>query len=564
MRYRLRGGLVCYLTSITMKTKASIIIVFLWVFQILIIHGTTQAVINYIHPVEFTQPFYYTSLSKYSNQTSALSGNDITESLSPLFLACAPDPPSEYISNVTIGTINQTSGYSATGYKDFTSQTISLQIGVNITATITVTNPKVTDQILIWVDWNKDGDFDDAGENVYSSSSSFNSPHITTSFTPPAGAAIGSTRMRIRLHDQACGPNATPCGNSSWGEVEDYTINVLCIPTAAPIIGNISPSTCTLATGSVVLNGLPATGSWTLTRTPGGTTTTGTGTSSTMTGLAAGTYTYTVTNISGCKSIASANIVINYQPVAAPTGTATQSFNSGSTIANLAATGSGIKWYAGSVCGGDLLPNTLLVNGSHYFASQTINSCESTGRFEVTVTVPPPPTMNVNGNVGANINMCYDATQTITVAGGTTTFVVQHGGSATTIAGQNILYLPGTNVQSGGHMWGYVAPNGPYCVNPSIPTLDTTKDEIPFSSGKSSFKIYPNPTTGSFILELQGDIPEEQISAEVYGMRGEKILSEILIHERKHEFSLYDKPAGVYFIRVITGNKSETAKIIRQ
>jgi len=61
---------------------------------------------------------------------------------------------------------------------------------------------------------------------------------------------------------------------------------------AAPTVGAITQPTCTTATGSVVLSGLPT--NWTLTRSPGSITTTGTGTSTTISGLAAGTYTYTV------------------------------------------------------------------------------------------------------------------------------------------------------------------------------------------------------------------------------------------------------------------------------
>ncbi|MBN2275698.1 MAG: hypothetical protein JXK95_15320, partial [Bacteroidales bacterium] len=61
----------------------------------------------------------------------------------------------------------------------------------------------------------------------------------------------------------------------------------------APTIGTITQPTCAVSTGSVVLSGLPSTGTWTLTRTPGGTTTSGTGTSTTLSGLPTGTYTYT-------------------------------------------------------------------------------------------------------------------------------------------------------------------------------------------------------------------------------------------------------------------------------
>jgi gliding motility-associated-like protein len=83
---------------------------------------------------------------------------------------------------------------------------------------------------------------------------------------------------------------------------------------SAPVVGTITQPTCTMPTGSVVLSGLPATGTWTLTRSPGGVTNTGTGTSSTISGLDAGIYTYTVTNVSGCISVTSSNVVINAQP----------------------------------------------------------------------------------------------------------------------------------------------------------------------------------------------------------------------------------------------------------
>src|SRR5690606_24193830 len=102
----------------------------------------------------------------------------------------------------------------------------------------------------------------------------------------------------------------------------DIVINDAPVTPAAPTVGTITQPTCTVATGSVVLNNLPS-GNWTIN--PGGIT--GTGSSTTITGLAPGTYSYTVTSADGCSSTASADIVINDAPVtpAAPTvGTITQ------------------------------------------------------------------------------------------------------------------------------------------------------------------------------------------------------------------------------------------------
>lgn len=85
------------------------------------------------------------------------------------------------------------------------------------------------------------------------------------------------------------------------------------VPTP-PVPGTITPPTCTVSIGSVVLSGLPATGTWTLTRYPGTINTTGTGTSTTISGLSSGTYNFTVTNSFGCTSSLSGNVIIPVQP----------------------------------------------------------------------------------------------------------------------------------------------------------------------------------------------------------------------------------------------------------
>ncbi|MEY3236886.1 MAG: hypothetical protein RI883_987, partial [Bacteroidota bacterium] len=94
-----------------------------------------------------------------------------------------------------------------------------------------------------------------------------------------------------------------------------------------PIVGLITQPTCLVATGTVALSGLPASGAWTITASPGGATLGNSGTTDNFTGLGAGTYTFTVTDNSGCISVASASAVINAQPstpLAPATGTITQ------------------------------------------------------------------------------------------------------------------------------------------------------------------------------------------------------------------------------------------------
>ena len=105
------------------------------------------------------------------------------------------------------------------------------------------------------------------------------------------------------------------------------------------------------------------------------------------------TTTYWVRSSNGSCVSECYQFTITVNDPAAPTGSTPQTFCAGnnSTVANLAATGTAIKWYAASTGGSALLSTTALVNGTHYYASQTVGGCESTSRFDVTANVVQPP-----------------------------------------------------------------------------------------------------------------------------------------------------------------------------
>ena len=75
----------------------------------------------------------------------------------------------------------------------------------------------------IWVDWNNDGDFFDAGENMWNSGSA-GFQVFSGTITVPASAACGKRRMRVRC-TYAAVPN-DPCNLQLYGEVEDYNLQV--------------------------------------------------------------------------------------------------------------------------------------------------------------------------------------------------------------------------------------------------------------------------------------------------------------------------------------------------
>lgn len=136
-------------------------------------------------------------------------------------------PISERIINFTCGTINNNSTFTNNGYQNFTNLNTNVNFWDNIPFSIDVENLNDADQIIIWIDLNRDGDFNDDGELIFYTLGSFTSPLTGNIFAPDYGYA-GVTRMRVRLHNSSIsfGGNDTPCGNSGYGEVEDYSVTL--------------------------------------------------------------------------------------------------------------------------------------------------------------------------------------------------------------------------------------------------------------------------------------------------------------------------------------------------
>ncbi len=152
----------------------------------------------------------------------------------------------EVIDRFVIGDIDNTSG-SDDGYGDYTNLSTDLNQGDNINFSIYPKwfNSQYDEGYGIWIDYNKDGDFDDSGEQVFTANPSQNTP-VEGSFTVPNDAQ-GETRLRVVMQY-----NAVPssCGSYDYGETEDYTVNIINggdnTPPTAPT--NLSASNITNST----------------------------------------------------------------------------------------------------------------------------------------------------------------------------------------------------------------------------------------------------------------------------------------------------------------------------
>ncbi|MFD2824472.1 GEVED domain-containing protein, partial [Lacinutrix iliipiscaria] len=153
----------------------------------------------------------------------------------------------EYISNVQIGSWNNTSGdgTDGTGYSNFTGVTpTDIEVDTQYTITITPEWPSSTynEGYAVWIDYDRDGTFE-TSERIFQNSAT-NAASVSGNFTVPSGLTAGVTRMRV-LMDDATTPN-DPCDSFDYGEVEDYMINI--------VVGTLSTTDNVLETTQVFPN----------------------------------------------------------------------------------------------------------------------------------------------------------------------------------------------------------------------------------------------------------------------------------------------------------------------
>jgi len=128
----------------------------------------------------------------------------------------------EWIAQVICGDINNSSGWQG-GVVDYTDQSTTIEPGMSEQITIENGNAWAADIVYVWVDWNNNLEFEPGTNEEFQLT---NVGGLGQTFVGDISAPIDETlddehRMRVRM---TYSTPPEPCGNSSYGEVEDYTI----------------------------------------------------------------------------------------------------------------------------------------------------------------------------------------------------------------------------------------------------------------------------------------------------------------------------------------------------
>jgi len=456
----------------------------------------------------------------------------------------------EKIGRVAIGTINNAST-GTTGYENFTALSTSATRGAAQTITITPswTSSAYAEGYAVFVDYNQNGVFTDSGETVFTKAASTATP-ATGSFTIPATATLGATRMRVSMKYNAV---PTSCEAFSYGQVEDYTLNITAgtpdttaptAPTNLTASGTTATATnlsWTASTDNVGVTGYDVYQGATLKATV-------TTTSYTVTGLTAATaYTFSVKAKDAAGNVSASSNVANVT-------------TSSTTITYCASTSSNTNdERIGRVAIGTINNASTGTAGYENFTAISTNAARGSVQ---TITVTPTWTGSTYAE-GYAVWIDYNQNGVFTDAG---ELVFSKAASTVTPASGSFT-VPTTATLGATRMRVSMKYNA---IPSSCETLSygqvedytitiatsAKQNESPIVVERAEIKLYPNPTTS--ILNVTS--VSENASFKVYNVMGQTILADKITNGTIDVSRLTN---GNYIMEISDNGTSTTKRFIK-
>jgi hypothetical protein len=449
----------------------------------------------------------------------------------------ATDNVDEWVDIFTIDSYTNNSG-NDNGYGDFTgASVITLQKTNTYAVSITPDwgGPQYNAYSRVWIDLDHSGSFE-AGELLYDQGTA-NQNVATGNITIPASATVGSTRLRVQLAYQGNGQPNLPavCGTFTWGEVEDYCVE---IADAGPACGysvttSSTEPTCNggndgeLDISHVSGGTAPYTYSWS----PGGST------SATLSNISAGSYSVIITDNASCDT------TINFtlgEPSAVSATTASDDVScDGDTDGSITLTGTGgTPGYEYSIDNGSNYQTsqtfTNLTPGAYPVMVRDANNCT----FSTSLTVGEPNALSYTSNV-TNVVSGGDGAIDITVSGGNSPYNYTWSGPNSYASASE----DPSSLEAGTYTCTVTDANGCVMTTSSIEVYESTAG---IGSNEIQFTVYPNPTNDILNISFVGI---DQITMNIIDNTGRYIMTRMLNNEN-NMIEVGHLASGVYNLQL--------------
>ena len=462
----------------------------------------------------------------------------------------------ELIGRVQVGTINNPST-GGTGYTDFTSISTNLTKGVatTITVTPTWTGSAYPEGYAVFIDYNNDKDFADAGELVWSKAAATTTP-ASGSFTVPATAITGATRLRVSMKYNGI---PTACEAFQYGQVEDYTVNLTAgtpdttapsAPTSLAASGTTQTATnlsWTASTDNVGVTGYDVYQGATLKASV-------TGTTYAVTGLTAATaYTFSVKAKDAAGNISASSNVVNVITSSTSVTYCTTKGNSVADeyidyvalggIANTTGANAGYGNFTNLVGNVPYGSNTITYSagfsGSAYTEFWAVwIDYNKNGTFETTEQV-------ASGSSSSSANLTSAFTVPTTALAGNTRMRVSMKYNAAPTACETFSY---------GEVEDYTVNIG----GAAVAGIASNDNQIGNENNIFDFTMYPNPVKNVLNVTVADN---RNASFQIFNLLGQTVKSGKV---SQSQINVASMEAGLYIFELNDGQKTITKKFIKE
>ena len=144
----------------------------------------------------------------------------------------------EWIAEVVINDLSNSSSAGDDGYQDFTGLSTDLAQGSSYPIELTpgFNGQSFNEYFIAWIDLDHDGEFENS--EVVFDSGGLSSSSVSGTVEVPMDATLGITKLRVAM---AYNDVPSQCDlNSNWGEVEDYCVNIVMPVSIDELQGNIA------------------------------------------------------------------------------------------------------------------------------------------------------------------------------------------------------------------------------------------------------------------------------------------------------------------------------------
>jgi hypothetical protein len=445
----------------------------------------------------------------------------------------------EWISNVKFNTINNSSTGGG-GYSNFTSISTLVNKGTAYTLTLTPSFASTTypEYFRVYVDYNGDLDFADAGELVYTSPATITA--VTASITIPTTAITGNVRMRVMMKDGAI---TGPCESFTYGEVEDYTLSIQTgtTGTTCGTPSGLTNSTVGATTATVSWVAVSGASNYTLQYKKSTATTwasvSTTSASYNLTGLTSSTtYNWQVrTNCSSGNSAYKAGT--NFTTQASSTSTCTDSYETNNSFA----------------AAKSIAANTNI--------TALLNTSTDTDWFKFSNTSTAKNIRVTLSNLPADYDLrLYNSA-------GTLLSTSANGGNATEQIKYNNAPVGTYYIRVYGYNGAFNA-SACYTLRADISStafkVNGEGENIQTESENTFFEVYPNPNKGFFNYKIDSQITGSY-SVSVKDSYGRIVYNESIDKQDQlfeSTINLENYSDGIYFVVIDNGSKIETVKLL--